>query len=223
MLRFPIDALRPRNIAVNLAPRTLGGASSLSGFTQVISPDAGVWRIDFESIAIRNAGHIQTFRVVALRCEGRLNPLLVPVCEGRRQPWPVGGVLVEDIPHSDKALFSDQTGYFQPTIQAKLAADLLRGATEAEISIINGSELLPGHFFSIGDRLYQVRTVEDTEYDIYSITFLPPAREDASLDDPVELQRPVCKCRLMTDDAMRLSLELNRFGSPSVSFIEDTS
>lgn len=228
METWPHEVLVPRRGGrPNYRPRNLAGPASLSGFAQVVSADAGIWMVGYEEIVIRTWGHIQTWDTLALRLEGRLNPLLVPVCQGSRQPVPSGfdpGSV--DVPHDDDTPFDDLSLYTQPSIIiAVVAADAALRATQVQIEMRLGGTIEPAHFFSIGTRLYQVRRVmgsaASAEGITYTLDIRPPLREAIFADDDAEFGRPVCKMRLLTDDAMNLTLELNRWASPSVAFIED--
>jgi hypothetical protein len=223
MIVWPICTLTPSvGGRPNYMPRNVGGGqSSLSGFMQVVGADAGIWAVTYQGVPLKNKAQILTWDAIALLLEGRLNPLLVPVWEGSRQPFPEGSTGYDSIPHSDDSFFSDGSGYSQPVILATVAADAALRATTISIAVASGDALQPGHYFSIGERLYQIRTVVSEESGVYTVTIRPPLRAAISEDDAVEFDRPHCKMRLTSDDAMQRILDLNRHGRPSVSFIED--
>lgn len=219
-IRWPIGILPARDVSFDIASRSLAGPTSISGKTQTVSTDAGLWKATLGSILIRDRNSRLAFRAIANLLEGRLHPILVPVCRAD-QPV-VDGIdgLYDEVPHSDDAFFDDDTGYVGGSIEVLSAAMAVRAVSGA-ITIAYGGTLEPGQHFSVGERLYRLRTVEYTGTNTANITFRPPLREAVAYGDYLEFNDPVCRMRLVSDDQMDLELQLRRFGSPSVSFIED--
>jgi hypothetical protein len=199
METWPITTLTPQKGGrpVYMPRNTGGGQSALSGFTQVVAADAGLWMVTYENIVIRRPAQILEWDRMELALEGRLNPLLVPIWEGSRQPNVTGATV-----HANAAL----------------------GATSLRIDgLPSAGTMKAGHFFGISNRLYQVRAVTAEGSTWATVDFRPPLRAAATAGDAVKLKNdPVCKMRLTADNGMdRGAMDLNRFGSPSVSFIED--
>lgn len=221
-IRWPCDMLVARDVSFDIASRSLAGPTSVSGKTQTVSTDAGLWKATLGSIVIRDRSTRLAFRAIANLLEGRLNPILVPVCRGD-QPIIDGTVadgLYDEVPHSDDAFFDDDTGYVGGSIEVISAAMDARAVFGA-ITIAYGGTLEAGQHFSIGERLYRLRTVEYTGVNTANITFRPPLREAVAYGTYLNFDDPVCRMRLVSDDQMDLDLQLRRFGNPSVSFIED--
>lgn len=222
MITWPLNVLTPN--AVSFIPnfRNTGGSPSLSGASQIIGSAAGLWEANLVSVSLRNAAHVVLWESIEIQLEGRLNSILVPIMEGKRQPFGAAGPYGA-IPHSDGAFFSDGTGYYQSAIIALLGAPLARGATTAVINVLYGRELQPRDYFSIGDRLYRVKTVEDVNGQFNTVKFWPRAREAAAAGDIIEFDRPHCKMRLKTDTEMAVDKDLSKFASPTIQFVEDLS
>jgi hypothetical protein len=222
-LMWPDAVLRPQNVAFDLAPRTLAGPSSVSGFTQVVASDAGIWKAKFGSVVINRRQHVLAFRAIDALLEGRMTPILVPLCRGY-QPVPVGAVdagLYSQVPHSDDAFFDDGSGYVSTVIEVTASADAAARAVSVPVDIGYAGEIEPGQHFSIGERLYRIRGITFASPTSATLSFRPPLREAVTAGDRLEFDNPVCRMRLASDDAMNLELQLRRFGSPSVEFIED--
>ncbi|TIL38519.1 hypothetical protein [Mesorhizobium sp.] len=216
-IRWPDAVLRPQNVAFDIAPRSLAGPSSVSGITQVVSSDAGIWKATFGNIIIKSRNAVLAHRAIANLLEGRLNPLLVPLCRAF-QPVPADSdELYEDVPHSDDALFDDDTGYVGTVIDVVAAAPAAVRAVSMTVTVNYAGDIEPGQHFSLGERLYRVRSFDA---DTGAMTFRPPLREAVAAGDPLNFDDPVCLMRLASDDAMNLELALRRFGSPTVNFIE---
>ncbi len=216
---WPVDVLRPQNVAWNIAPRSLRGPTSVSGVTQVVASDAGVWKATFSNVAIRNRTEVLAFRGIAVKLEGMLNPILVPRC-GAYQPEP-----------GDNLAYPD----------ARAASPANAGAVSLSVTNITlKSTIVAGQDFSIGERMYRVRSVDYTDgFSSHedgalfsddsgyladgevSLTFRPKLRDAVALNAVLNFRSPVCRMRLATDNEMDLELQLHRFGAPTVTFVED--
>lgn len=224
MITFPIEALTPN--AVSFIPnfRNTAGSTSLSGSSQVIGSAAGLWEARLVDVALRNADHVVLWETIEILLEGRLSPIMVPLMEGGRQPFPspqagpYGG-----IPFSDGAFFNDGAGFYEAVIVATLGGGLARGATTAVINVAFGRELRPRDYFSIGDRLYRIKSVESISGGIHTVKFWPRAREAAAAGVDVEFDKPACKMRLKTDTEMAVDKDLSKFASHTLEFVEDVS
>lgn len=222
VLEWPVHVLTPRTLAVDLAPRTLAGAASVNGNTQVVSSSAGLWSIAYGEIPVLDEDAIKCWRALVALLEGRLTPIRVTIS---RMYQPAGSAEADGLygggtPHSDGTLFSDGTGYVERVIDVQLTAGMAKGATSAAIAINYADEIEPGQHFSIGDRLYRIKSIVYTDTDRASITFTPPAREAASTGAQLEFDDPSCLMRLASDREMDLPLDFNRWAYPSVTFIE---
>lgn len=224
---WPCSRLVPRNISVDSASRTMAGPASVSGFTQVVASDAGLWKATYEEIPVRDTqgvGLVQLWRAIAVQAEGRLNPLLICVHDIERKPYPAGtsdADLEGQVPHADDALFDDDTGYVSSVIDVSLSANAAVRATTLVVTKSLSGDLEPGHRFSIGERLYQIRSVTNQDAASATIKIWPPLREAWSTGARLEFDRPVLRVRLASDKEMDLPLELGRWSFPSVNFIED--
>lgn len=218
---WPIDVLKPRKLNFNLAPRSLSGAPSVSGAVQVVSSDAGIWKATLENLGVYDIQRVKAWRGIANLLEGRLRPIVVPLTS-RYQPIPDAyRPLLAPVPHSDHAFLGDGSGYVSQIIDASLASSVALRAVSASINISHADHLEPGQDFSIGERLYRIRTVTYTSDTTANITFRPPLREAATAGTRLEFDQPVCRMRLATDGEMDLDLDLDRWGFPSVNFVED--
>jgi hypothetical protein len=224
---WPCDVLVPRNVAVDPAFRSLSGPSAVSGFTQAVASDAGIWKAVFDGIPVHDAfggSLIQLWRAIAVQAEGRLNPILISVHDIERKPFTIGlsdADLKGEVPHSDDALFDDGAGYVSSVIDVSLLSDATIRSTMLNVIKALSGDLEPGHRFSIGERLYQVRSVVAQDAVTATIKIWPPLREAWHAGSRLEFDRPVLRVRLASDKEMDLPLELGRWSFPTVNFIED--
>lgn len=222
-IRWPFQVLTPQHPTFDIAPRSLAGPPSVSGITQVVSSDAGIWKATYRDVPVVDGGKILAWRAVANLLEGRLNPILVPMTRFY-QPMPDGAEeagLYDPVPHSDGAWFSDGSGYISQVIDVTLAGSIPLRAVSATININVAGLIQPAQHFSIGERAYRLRTVVYTSETTATITFRPPLREPVPAGARLEFDDPVCRMKLATDGEMDLPLDSARWGFPTVNFIED--
>jgi hypothetical protein len=219
---WPCGLLTPTNVAWNIAPRTLAAPASVSGLTQVVATDAGIWVAKFDAIPVKSRDAILTFRAIATLLEGRLGQVLVPRCAawGPRATG-TDSDLLDMVPHSDETFFSDDTGYVGRANSIHAAAPAAVRATGITVTIIYGGLIEPGQDFSIGERMYRVRTVTYVNATTATLTFRPPLREAVTTGTALEFDDPICRMRLASDDAMNLDLAMHKYGVPTVTFLED--
>ncbi len=202
---WPRSVLKPKRDPFNIAPRTLAGPSSVSGVTQVTASDAGIWKATFSDIIIRRGSpSVLAFRAIANLLEGRLRPILVPRCCAYQPFDPDGNGAAVKVPHSDISPFSDGGLYQSRSIDIRLTSNIPLRGTTANISLITAGQLQPAMDFSIGERMYRIRTVQMTGENTATITFRPPAREAAPAGSEMEFDYPVCRMKLATDSEMDL-------------------
>jgi len=97
-------------------------------------------------------------------------------------------------------------------------------ATQIEVRYPNSTGLRPGHFFSIGERLHRVQAAyksRDTEFGPrYAVHFQPPLRAPALAGDFVEVARPVCRMRMVTEAEGLFDQSLSVLPTVQVQFTE---
>jgi hypothetical protein len=191
----------PGEITVELITETKSGGRSFTGKKQNIQSDAGFWRIVLGQIRIRSNLDVLAWRERELLLNGRSNTMLVPIHDRKRAPIPPGGA----------------------PIIATTDDPVARGGVAMNIKVTQGAALEPGMHFSTGERLYRLRTVGTPAGSppVYPVTFRPPAREAIADNAALEFEQPVCRCRLETDDAMNAALDLMKYATPTVPFVED--
>lgn len=219
-IRWPVHLLPPMNDgAFNLVSRSLTGPASISGLSQAVASDAGLWKATFAEVRVRGRDPVLAFRAIGALLEGRQSAILVPLCRGY-QPT-ADASLFDAVPHDDESLFSDGSGYVGGGTLVTLAADAAVRATQVGIVQHYGEQIQPGQHFSIGDRLYRVRSVTTTGEGAATITFRPTLRGAASAGTELNFDDPICRMKLLDDAQMDLDLQMRRVGRPTVSFIED--
>lgn len=221
---WPKAALPATAIAFNLAPRnTRGGAVVAYGQEQIVSSDAGRWVASLDPVIVRRTANVRLFKALQVILEGGLTPVLLPVCPRGGWPFPAGVTALPDaVPHSDDAPHDDDAPYEGGVIDVSLASGAALRATTLSLTKTVCGTIEPGHEFSLGERLYRIRTVEAQDSTTATITVRPPLREAALAVDRLEFDRPVCRMRLASDNAMDIVLEPG-VSRAQIAFVEDLS
>lgn len=225
-LLWPIEALPPRHIAFDIAPRSIAAPVAVSGFGQVVASDAGLWKATYAEVPVHKDNdfdRVTCWWAIANLLEGRLTPILVPLLRRYQPNQDVAATygLYEDVPHSDDAPFDDGAEYQGGANSVQLTSGLSVRAVSANVVVNYGGTIQPGQHFSIGERLYRVRTAVYTTPTTAAITFRPPLREPASDGEFLDFDEPVCRMRLAEDEGMNLPLDYGYWSFPAVNFIED--
>lgn len=190
---WPHLVLKPANITRQLAARSTAGTVATSGFTQAVAVPAAAWRIRYERIVIDTAAQLRAWDRLEGLLEGRANAIYVPL-----------------------------VGEDQGTVDGALVGAHAAQSTSVVIARV-GEAILAGYHFSIGDgRLHRVIDVTGPVGNNYTCEIRPWLRDSYSDAAAVELTMPACKCRLLDDDQMRLSVTPGRLAiADAIEWIED--
>lgn len=217
---WPRALLRPRTTAINIAPATVAGAASLSGFRQAVSSPAGVWSITYGGLVVTSRNQRLTLRALAALVEGRSTPIVLPVFD-REELRPIDPDAEADATHDDGSSFDDGSIYDGARVHVISTGALVRGATIVEFELIDGEMPEPGQHFSIANRLYRIKSIIGTSGAVRGVYVWPPLRDDVAEGATFEFDEPVCLVRLAEDKGLDLALEYGSHGFPSISFVED--
>lgn len=228
---YPSCLIGGAKLQWEIAGMVVGGGQTGSGVMPVTRLDGGgLWKATLSEVVLRTTNHRRTWRALSAIAEGGVQPIIVPVSEIVDAPWPVvaGETIMsfDQVPHSDDALFSDDSGYQSGVIEAVGVGAVALRATSMTMEIIAGGDLGGGEYFAIDHadlrwRLYRIRTAIDNGDGTWDVTFRPPLR--AAIEDGVhiEFDQPKCVMRLASSDSMDAVLSRPVFyGRVSVSFIE---
>lgn len=219
--------LIPSRVSWRMENASRSGGASITGAEQVIASDAGRWRSSFTFPVVREEW-IVSLRGFIAALDGRAGEVEVPVFDyytakdinGRRLS-PREGAALND--RGDGPLFFDNSAFGQlsetlVTVAANAALRATRITVTAEAPWMVPR---PGQYFGIGTRLYMaVRVYRATEESPWTVDFRPPLRAAVTAGEKVITDRPVCTMRLASDDGGALDLDLGRFGSTTLEFVE---
>ncbi|AWX94004.1 hypothetical protein DPM13_16425 [Paracoccus mutanolyticus] len=71
-------------------------------------------------------------------------------------------------------------------------------ATQIDLTLVDSTGLRPGQYFSVGERLHRVQQAWRVGA-VNRIMFEPPLRAAVSAGARIEIERPVCKMRMVTE------------------------
>ncbi len=194
---------------------TTSGGPSLSGIEEPISTDGGgKWVADFANGEPLDRAGTLAWRAITEGMDGGATAVIVYFCDRLHQP--VGDAVT--VPHSDDTPFDDDSEYSSGGATATAAAAALR-ATTLTISIASEKPLIGGEMFSIEHATWGWRVYRIISIDGATIQFRPPLREAIAADTPLEFDSP--RCQMLLAGATSNPLNMGRFTSCSIRFVED--
>lgn len=219
-LVWPHNSLRPKDTQWSLSAAAYQGGRPFSGAApQAVAFTGGpLWRTKLIDVALRTREQVNAWHALEGLLTGGVQTIVVPRCDRRHGPRPtvVGVPHDEDVPFDGDVLY-DGLYDFSAVI---VGAHALRSTT-LHMEWAGGRPLTWGMHFSInhggdiGWRLYRVVSVDGGEVGIR-----PPLRAAVPDGTTPNFELPRCKMRLTNPAGMELTLELLKYGSPSVEFVE---
>lgn len=216
------SVLLPQRCSPEIMGMIASGGRSGTGREQRSLSDAGFWQITISGINVRNGQQAAAYRAMAARL--RLGEdIILPIFDKYK---PVGS--------------------WSSASSAALATNAALRSTQVVLSV-SGIDLRPGHYFSLGDRLHLITELvavtgtaplenmiaNDSPWSDhqpwsdavsatanYTVKIAPPLRADYSAGDVAQFRYPIVRCVIKDPSDGNLDLELARFGSPSLTFIE---
>jgi hypothetical protein len=225
VLRWPSALRAAGGLSFNLRGRTIGGPVSLTGRTQVASIDTGYWVASLPLALLEAGGDVRAFRRLAAEMAGGAFPVLVPAFDEGQAPWPDPGGWENNVnppqEWSDETQWSDGTGWYDPVIRVYLAEAAAARATSILLDVDNAGTIEGGELFSLaGGELHVIRRVLSSDESGVRVAIAPGIRAAQPAGRRCEFERPVCRMRLVSEDAADLSLGLLWHAAPSLAFVE---
>ena len=168
---FPRRLLREKSHSWNLLGTVATAGQTADNVSIIVRSDGGgFWTCTMTDVSLgaraAGLGHQRQraatllWRAVRQLADGGASALVVPRNDAMFRPWPAGAPQGEPapIPHNDGSLFSDGSGYYQPTIRVTCAAGKLR-STQLQLTLINCGPLQGGEAFSIFHQTVGWRTL----------------------------------------------------------------
>lgn len=221
---WPQSLLVPRKAKLSLMPFNTSGGQGFTNVEQVIGNTPGRLRLDLSEIQVKTSDQRLAWETLEFSLQGRAKTVGVPIYRWMTDlvPWPtINGVITTSAP-----------GYTSPVILAYANAQVLEGAVSITVRLQQGAALKAGHVFGFNYKVYHITeltsvgtTGSGPVYPTYTVKFWPPLRERIELDDQLEFDNPILRCRLSDDAAMAVEggWDFWKRGSPSLTFLEDVT
>lgn len=191
------------------------GPLPLVGSAQSVSQISVPWQMQYVEVPIypaQTAGgldRIATFRALASSRLSKGLPVLVPLYDWRRGPRARAGVnpfgaIVTGL--SDGTMFSDGTGFSQPSPDAVMARAANVGDTTIYLTMPGPAVLDGGDYFSIDDRVYLAEGVwQDASVStLYKVQISRGLLYAVAANYQVEIADPVMRARLAPSERKTL-------------------
>ncbi|TQX91323.1 hypothetical protein EQW76_00890 [Rhizobium sp. rho-13.1] len=146
-----------------------------------------------------------------------------PFIRGKRRP------IIDHIPHSDGALFSDDSGYSQATVYGAMSGAAGLNAGIISMRVYGAARPLRwSDWFSIyhptkgwrAYRYWEVISKTDEDNPVYQLAISPPLREAVDDATRVELARPMCVMKFPKGFTLPWSYEAWYQSRPTLQFVE---
>lgn len=248
-----VDFLRPTRMSFDNPGAGIGGGKNAYG--EAVSTDfsgGGIITGTYENCVIFGMDHGDDERheyvnMLGARLNGGYRFINVPIVNDGIGPFPmINGrrrPIIKGIPHSDGSFFSDDSGYSQATVWAKLRSAAALNAGQLRIRIYGAArDLRWSDWFSIyhdqngdkskGWRAYRYwesdKTAEGTEtvdgvslaYKDYTLAIAPPLREATAANTRIEFARPTCVMKFVEGFTVPFEYESWYQARPTLRFTE---
>jgi hypothetical protein len=222
IIDWPSGALPFRAHGLNNAPVSISGGASLGNVERIRQSDAGKWRFRMD-IRISQQPQILLVRALSALAKGRAGTFRICVGDCGRGPGAMPAFALPDstVPHSDDAEFSDGSTYDGETAVAHLAQAAMARAAEIYVIMDTAvSDPQPGQLLTLDDGLHTIEEAEALGYNWHRLVVDPPLRRAVAGNTRVIFDRPTGLFQLASDDGLSLQLDLQKFSTLSVEFVE---
>ena len=223
--------LQPQSFHTFFLDADVSGGVSLGGSEQIVASAGSRWGASMTLPIFDNEG-VLAMRALRSKLDGRANPIVLPNFDGQRQSWPVepltGRVVTPRVAHwLDGTRGLDGTAYAGEDIpdRAEISGTVMTataiGATQVSINMTQGGPLKEGQQFGVfGLRLHEIARILSVSGAVTTVEFRPRLRGAVAAGAPVQFTHPRClmRCLNLNDESRRL--ELMRFATLDLEFVE---
>lgn len=217
---FPHLALH-QGVRVWMAGQALDANESISGADTVVPTQRGRWMAT-AGFVIRDEAATLQWQAFLAQMQGRVGTTLVPIAS-RFRPKDGDGLWLPYCQIGGFAGHQTQTHWGVNRTQVDrvvIASAAPLRAIEIDITLVDSTGIRPGQYFSIGERLHRVQAAWRPTDTTHRIMFEPPLREAVPAGAHVEIQRPVCRMRMVSETEGVMDQLLDRLPSVEVNFVE---
>ncbi|MDX5595658.1 hypothetical protein [Pseudovibrio sp. SPO723] len=221
-IEWPRELISPRHYTPGFDPQTNPqDRMSLTGRLGNGSvPGLGIWRPRFSEVPVHQRINQSAFDALAAQMNGRDVHVLLPFYHFGK--YPKGSDPV-DVGFANGMDFDGGNRFVSTGTTALVAENAFAGSAAVQISKVACATIIPGHAFSIGRHLYQIRFVDMQNDNTAQVRIRPELRDDILIRDEVEFARPWVMATLVEGMGMDFDQQFGRYGTPSLQFIENTA
>lgn len=213
---FPHLALW-QDVTFHLSGQSLDPAESISGAQTIVPTLRGKWMAT-ASFVLRGEAATLQWQAFLAQMQGRIGTTLVPA-RSRFRPKDRDGKPLPFCDISGPQTF-EHFGFANTDIKRiTLASPAALRATELSLTLNDSTGLRPGQYFSIGDRLHRVQHHWQPGNG-HRVMIEPPLRAAASAGTELEISKPVCRMRMVSETEGVFDRSLDAMPRVTVNFEE---
>ncbi|PZR42788.1 MAG: hypothetical protein DI537_62450 [Stutzerimonas stutzeri] len=223
---FPAHRFNPATVQADIVAQVISGGQALSGDEEVIQTDGGGrWQIAYTDIDLDDRAMRRFWNQWTSFIAGGAEVFLVPLLSLEDAPRPFGGEGLLDPSDiaDDGSAFPESVAFASPYIVARVAADAALRATTLQIEVTQGARIVGGETFSVGERAYRIERVLSSAGDTATCRIKPPLRASVAVDNLVNFDWPVVRCRGVVGQDLGADVLNGQFATVAISFVEDFS
>jgi hypothetical protein len=225
--------LKPSDFGYSYLDFDTSGGAGLGGGEQFVFSAGARWSASMTLPIVDHEG-VLAVRALRSQLQGKANFALLPNFDSWRLSWPIEAgtdrVLTPRVAAQLAGTWGlEGTGYgtggvgvISPAarIEATVQTATLLHATQVVIHLTQGGPILAGQQFGIGNRLYEIASVDDVTGLNTTVTFKPPGRTAFAAGTEVKFTDAVCTMRCLNLDEQTRKFQLMRFAELDLEFVE---
>ncbi|MFH5773599.1 hypothetical protein ACHFJ0_05055 [Paracoccus sp. NGMCC 1.201697] len=201
--------------------QSLETQESISGADTIVPTMRGRWTAAV-SFALKGEAATLQWQAFLAQMQGRIGTTLVPARSRWRPRDRDGhGMSFCDTGNLGDAQTWEHFGFANTDLdRITVTASAPLRATEIELTLNDSTGLRPGQYFSLGERLHRVQAHWQPSETRHRILFEPPLRQAVEAGERVEIERPVCKMRMVSETEGTFDQSLDSFPIVTAQFVE---
>lgn len=216
---FPFLALH-QTAQFYLTGQSLEPQESISGVETIVPTMRARWTAT-ATFALKDEAATLQWQAFLAQMQGRVGTTLVP-CRSRWRPRDRDGhgMTFCRVAGLAGAQTMEHFGFASTEItRVAVAAAVGLRATQMDLTYQDTTGLRPGQYFSVGERLHRVQQSWQVA-GVPRIMFEPPLRAAVAAGTRVEIERPVCKMRMVSETEGIFDQSLDVLPQVQVQFAE---
>lgn len=220
---FPFLALH-QTAQFYLTGQSLEPQESISGVETIVPTMRARWTAT-ATFALKDEAATLQWQAFLAQMQGRIGTTLVP-CRSRYRPKDRNG---HGMTFCDTAKLADaQTwehfGFANaPILRATVLSNMPVRASEMDVVFSDSTGIRPGQYFSINERLHRVQHHWQSAEGVSRIRFEPPLRKAVDAGQALEMARPVCLMRCVSETEGLFDQSLDVLPVVTLNFVEADS